>query len=157
MNEWMNEWSFRPYLGTYRLNWARRTSLGWWDEWDDTALPDQKGNYFKLSCFGIARWKWGMIESSEGAISSKVCLWQTMLPYTKLKSSNCLHIKYAITDIWLCRVDGGRWIIRHIARQRPLPPIPDNNHGAAHAVTIQGATYWPGPVIYVPDGAMPTC
>ena len=27
--------SFRPPLCTYRLNWARRTSWGWWDDWDD--------------------------------------------------------------------------------------------------------------------------
>ena len=25
------------FLCTYRLNWARRASWGWWDEWDDTA------------------------------------------------------------------------------------------------------------------------
>ena len=24
----LNEWGFRPPLCTYRLNWARRTSLG---------------------------------------------------------------------------------------------------------------------------------
>ena len=24
---------FRPALCTYRLNWARRTSWGWWDDW----------------------------------------------------------------------------------------------------------------------------
>ena len=29
-----NEWGFRPPLCTYRLNWARRTSWRWWDEWD---------------------------------------------------------------------------------------------------------------------------
>ena len=27
-----NESGFRPLLCTYRLNWARRTSWGWWDE-----------------------------------------------------------------------------------------------------------------------------
>ena len=32
-----NESGFRPPLCTYRLNWARRTSWGWWDDWDDTA------------------------------------------------------------------------------------------------------------------------
>ena len=26
---------------TYMLNWAKRTSWGWWDEWDDTALWTQ--------------------------------------------------------------------------------------------------------------------
>ena len=26
---------------TYSLNWARRTSWGWWDEWDDTVLQTQ--------------------------------------------------------------------------------------------------------------------
>ena len=33
-----NEWAFRPPLCTYRLNWTRGTSWGWWNEWDDTAL-----------------------------------------------------------------------------------------------------------------------
>ena len=32
---------FRPPLCTYRLNWARRTSWGWWDDWDDTVLQTQ--------------------------------------------------------------------------------------------------------------------
>ena len=30
-----------PPLCTYRLNWARRTSWGWWDDWDDTVLQTQ--------------------------------------------------------------------------------------------------------------------
>ena len=29
---------FKPPLRTYRLNWARRASWGWWDEWDEPAL-----------------------------------------------------------------------------------------------------------------------
>ena len=33
-----NESGFRPPLCTCRLNWARRTSWGWWDDWDDTVL-----------------------------------------------------------------------------------------------------------------------
>ena len=33
-----NESGFRPPLCTYRLNWAKRTSWGWWDDWDDTVL-----------------------------------------------------------------------------------------------------------------------
>ena len=37
----MNESGFRPPLCTYRLNWARRTSWGWWDNWDDTVLQTQ--------------------------------------------------------------------------------------------------------------------
>ena len=36
-----NEYGFRWHLCTYRLNWARKTSRGWWDEWDDTALQPQ--------------------------------------------------------------------------------------------------------------------
>ena len=36
-----NESGFRPLLCTYRLNWARRTSWRWWDEWYDTALQTQ--------------------------------------------------------------------------------------------------------------------
>ena len=38
--EW-NASGFRPPLCTYRLNWARTTSWGWWDGWDDTALQTQ--------------------------------------------------------------------------------------------------------------------
>ena len=33
-----NESGFRPPLCTYRLNWARRTSWGWWDESDETVF-----------------------------------------------------------------------------------------------------------------------
>ena len=30
----LNESGFRPPLCIYLLNWARRTSWGWWDDWD---------------------------------------------------------------------------------------------------------------------------
>ena len=40
-----NESGFRPLLCTYRLNWARRTSWGWWDEWDDTALQKKNSKF----------------------------------------------------------------------------------------------------------------
>ena len=36
---------FRPFLCTYRLNWARRTFWRWWDEWDDTALETQDSKF----------------------------------------------------------------------------------------------------------------
>ena len=36
-----NDSGFRPPLCTYRLNWARRTFWGLWDEWDDTVLQTQ--------------------------------------------------------------------------------------------------------------------
>ena len=36
-----NESGFRPPLFTYRLNWARKTSWGWWDDCDDTELQTQ--------------------------------------------------------------------------------------------------------------------
>ena len=38
-----NESGFRPC--TYRLNWARRTSWGWWDDWDDTVLQTQESKF----------------------------------------------------------------------------------------------------------------
>ena len=40
-----NEWGFGPLLCTYKLNRARRTSWGWWDEWDDTALRTQDSKF----------------------------------------------------------------------------------------------------------------
>ena len=47
-NSWYqkcNESGFRPPLCTYRLNWARRTSWGWWDDWDDTVLQTQDSKF----------------------------------------------------------------------------------------------------------------
>ena len=40
-----NESGFRPLLCTYRLHWARRTSWGWWDDWDDTVLQTQDSKF----------------------------------------------------------------------------------------------------------------
>ena len=40
-----NESGFRPPLCTYWLNWARRTSWGWWNDWDDTALQTQDSKF----------------------------------------------------------------------------------------------------------------
>ena len=40
-----NESSFRPPLCAYRLNWARRTSWGWGDDWDDTVLQTQDSKF----------------------------------------------------------------------------------------------------------------
>ena len=40
-----NESGFRPPLCTYRLNWARRTSWGWWDDWEDTVLQTQDSKF----------------------------------------------------------------------------------------------------------------
>ena len=40
-----NESGFRPPLCTYRLNWARRTAWGWWDDWDDTVLQTQDSKF----------------------------------------------------------------------------------------------------------------
>ena len=40
--KWMG---FRPPLCLYRLNWARRTSWGWWDDWDDIVLQTQDSKF----------------------------------------------------------------------------------------------------------------
>ena len=40
-----NESGFRPPLCTYRLNRARRTSWGWWDDWGDTVLQTQYSKF----------------------------------------------------------------------------------------------------------------
>ena len=39
------ESGFRPPLWLYRLNWARRTSWEWWDDWDDTVLQTQDSKF----------------------------------------------------------------------------------------------------------------
>ena len=43
-----NKSSFRPPLCTYRLNWARKTSWGWWDDWDDTVIQTQDSKFEPL-------------------------------------------------------------------------------------------------------------
>ena len=44
-------------LCTYRLNWARITSWGWWNEWDDTALhPDTGFEIQTLEVWGRTRY-----------------------------------------------------------------------------------------------------
>ena len=35
---------------TYRLNWARKTSWGWWDDWDDTVLQTQHSKFESWRC-----------------------------------------------------------------------------------------------------------
>ena len=40
-----NESGSRPPLCTYRLNWARRTSWEWWDDWEDTVLQTQDSKF----------------------------------------------------------------------------------------------------------------
>ena len=40
-----NESGFRPPLCKYRLNWARRTFWGWWDDWYDTVLQTQDSKF----------------------------------------------------------------------------------------------------------------
>ena len=40
-----NESGFRPPLCTHRLNWARRTTWRWWDDWDDTVLQTQDSKF----------------------------------------------------------------------------------------------------------------
>ena len=47
-----NEWGFKPPLCTCRLNWARRTSWEWWDEWEDTAFQTHNSK-FEPWCSGI--------------------------------------------------------------------------------------------------------
>ena len=45
---WLMKWNesgFRPSLCIYRLNWARRTSWGWRDDWDDTVLQTQDSKF----------------------------------------------------------------------------------------------------------------
>ena len=44
MCKW-NKSSLKPLLCTYRLNWPRKTSWGWWDEWYDTALQTQDSKF----------------------------------------------------------------------------------------------------------------
>ena len=46
-----NESGFWPPLCTYGLNWTRRTSWGWWDEWDETGFEIRA-----LTVWGRARY-----------------------------------------------------------------------------------------------------
>ena len=39
-----NEWGLGHHCA-HKINWARRTSWGWWGEWDDTALHTQDSKF----------------------------------------------------------------------------------------------------------------
>ena len=52
-------------FSTYRLNWARRTSWGWWDDWDDTG--------FEIRALAV----WGR------ALKKQFCFFQTPRPGTE--------------------------------------------------------------------------
>ena len=49
------ESGFRPPLCSYRLNWTRKTSWGWWDDWDDSP-PDTGFEIWALAVWGRARY-----------------------------------------------------------------------------------------------------
>ena len=51
-----NKSGFRPPLCTYRLNWARRTSWGWWDDLRWHCPPDTRFEIRALAVWGRARY-----------------------------------------------------------------------------------------------------
>ena len=91
-----NESGFRPLLCTYRLNWARRTSWGWWDELDVTALQTQVLKNCPLLNLNY-HWNciWYMFHVS------CICTWAELDFYS---------FQYACTDrVSKGRVDARRW------------------------------------------------
>ena len=51
-----NVYDFRPLLCTFWLNLSRRTSWGWRDEWDGTALQTRESKIPTLSVWDRARY-----------------------------------------------------------------------------------------------------
>ena len=132
-----NESGFRPLLCTYRLNWARRTSWGWWDDWDDTALQTQNSKFEAEAVWGRARYL-SVTEAPHNTNfhtwmgKKQFCFFQTAetgnrTPDSGVKGSGANHYPRApahgTTRHWACV----RWMSGH-HRRRLYPP------GAAHNV-----------------------
>ena len=120
----MNECGFRPPLGTYRLNWARRTTWGWWDE-----CPTDRG--FEIRAMKV----WGRArclsvtealhntEFYEWMEKKHVCFFQTAetgkrTPSSSVKGSGANHYVHRVA------VNKGRWTnagwrLGHSMRRRP--------------------------------------
>ena len=99
-NIW-NETGFRPPLCTYRLNWARRTSGGWWDDWDDTVLQTQDSKFEPWRseaehATSRSRWLPTILTFTRGWGRNIFCFFQTAetgnrTPNSGVKSSGANH------------------------------------------------------------------
>ena len=113
-----NESGFRPPLCTYRLNWTRRTSWGWWDDWDDTVVQTQDSKFEPWRseaehATSLSRRlpTIGLLTFTRGWGISIFCFFQTAetgnrTPNPGVKGSGANHYptkvsKSAIFDFWL--------------------------------------------------------
>ena len=107
-----NESCFRPPLCTYRLNWARRTSWGLRDDWDD---PDTGFKTRALAVWGRARY----LSATEAPHNTDVhtwmgkkhfCFFQTAEtenrnPNSGVKGSGANHYPRAPAPFHWCFID----------------------------------------------------
>ena len=106
------ESGFRPPLCTYRLNWARRTSWGWWDDWDDTVLLTQDSKFEPWRseaehATSRSRRLPTILTFTRGWGRNIFCFFQTAetgnrTPNSGIKGSGANHYSRAPTLLWLC-------------------------------------------------------
>ena len=101
-----NESGFRPPFCTYRLNWARITSRGWWDKWNDTALQTQDSKYktWMSESEHATSWSRSFTEFYGWMGKKHFCFFQTAeiwkrTPNSSVKGPLTLHLKPVIMVI----------------------------------------------------------
>ena len=108
-----NQWSFRPPLCICRLNWAMRTSWGWWDECDDTALQSHEAEHAASQSRSfptiLNHCEWHFVslklEGQSGVRARKIHVLKLIgyvlpIPYTQVKKSrlwDCISLSIKST------------------------------------------------------------
>ena len=74
---------------TYRLSWAKRTSWGWWDEWDDTALQTQDSKFEPWRSKAEHATSWSrrlpaILSFTSGWLQAISTLWSNYCPNKKI-------------------------------------------------------------------------
>ena len=93
-----NESGFRPPLCTYRLNWARRTSWGWWDDWDDTVLQTQDSKFESCVTRGWGRNNFVSFKPPRPGTEPRTLAWKAAVLATTLGPPP-LHFRSPI-NVW---------------------------------------------------------
>ena len=106
LNELMKKWIvFRPPLCTYRLNYARITSWGWWDESDNLDLQTQDSKYEPWPSITDSPQYW--IFTSE--LGRNICFFESWMPERGTSPHTSTSRQAALTTIHQAPANLQRW------------------------------------------------
>ena len=86
------------HLCAHRLNWTRRTSWGWWDDWDDTVLQTQDSKFDP----------WRSEDEHATSRSRRLptiltrshMIWYGMIPYDILRYDTISYVLIRYDTLW---------------------------------------------------------